>query len=290
MNDCRVALAALPSLLADTEQNMRKTEEAIRFAAESSARLLMLPELMLTGHGAHPLMARNAEPVPGGPMSVRVLELSRTYDLCVCVGIAELRGSVVYNSMMVADRGDFLGCQSKLHLSGDEYCHFAPGQTVEVFDIDDLAFGITICYDSRFHELALLHNLNGAEAVLSAHAARFGDMPEPPDSGFMAEQIRRRQESWEMRYAAQAQDYNFFVLLCDAVGPSTAGLEGVVANHAGGTMAIDPAGRVIHRTAKTDFSEELAVVDLHAEALDFNHPPTRNRRLEVVTKLLEEHL
>ena len=82
MRDCRVTLAALPSLLADTEHNLRKTEEAVRFAADASARLLMLPELMLTGHGAHPLMARNAEPVPDGPLSRRILQLSRHHRLC----------------------------------------------------------------------------------------------------------------------------------------------------------------------------------------------------------------
>ena len=290
MKDCRVTLASLPSLLADVEHNLGKTREAVEFASRSSSRLVVLPELMLTGHGAHSLMARNAEPVPDGPLSREVLRLSKRHRLCVCAGIAELRRGVVYNSMLVADRGESLGCQSKLHLSGDECCYFAPGQSVEIFDIGELRFGITICYDSCFHELALLHNLDGAEAVLSAHAARCGDWPAEPDEAFMAERIEARQRSWECRYAGIAQDYNFYVLLCNAVGSSTAGLEGVVANHAGTVMAIDPSGEVILRTSKTDFTEELATVDLHPGALCHNHPQTRNRRLETVIRLLEQRL
>ena len=290
MEDCRVTLASLPSLLADTEKNLRVAEEAVIAASEDGSRLVLLPELMLTGHGAHPLMAKNAEPVPDGPMSRRILGLSKERDICICVGIAELRSGVAYNSMMVADRGDFLGCQSKMHPSGDEYCYFAPGDDVCIFDIGEMKFGINICYDSRFHELSLIHNLNGADAVLSAHAARTGVWPESPDGDFQIRTINKRQKGWENRYTGIAQDYNFFVLLCDAVGPSTEGLEGVVANHAGSVMALDPQGGVILRTAKQDFTAEIASVTLEAGRKDFNHAPTRNRRLDTMVRLLQRHL
>ena len=54
---------------------------------------------------------------------------------------------------MRRDRGEYLGLQRKVNPSGDEYVYFGCGDDVPVFDIGDLRFGITICYDSAFPEL-----------------------------------------------------------------------------------------------------------------------------------------
>ena len=134
-------------------------QSAVEQAAREEARLILLPELMLTGHGAHPLMVENAEAVPDGPLCKEIVELSRRHQLCICVGMAELSHGIAYNSQIVSDRGVFLGLQRKIHLSGDEYCYFGAGTDVPVFDIGELRFGINVCYDSRFPELSLLHNL-----------------------------------------------------------------------------------------------------------------------------------
>jgi len=283
---CRATLAALPSLLVDPQANLRRVAEAVRTAAEEGSRLILLPELMLTGHGGHPRMVENAEPVPEGPLAREVLDLSLRYEICICVGMAELRGGVAYNSQIVMDRGRYLGAQRKIHLSGDEYCYFAPGQEVPIFDIGDVRFGVTVCYDSFFPELSLLHHVGGAEAVLSAHAARSGEWPAEPDRAFCTAKIAQRQGEWVRRYAGRAEEYNCYVLLCNAVGPSTAGLDGVTANHAGTVMAIDPRGEVMLETDRTDFSAEIRTLELDPERLGRSHAPTRNRRLRLFRDLL----
>ena len=79
------------------------------------------------------------------PLSRAVLRLSKQHKLCICAGIAELSHNIVYNSQIVADRGQYLGLQRKINLSGDEYCYFRAGEKVPVFDIGDLRFGISIC-------------------------------------------------------------------------------------------------------------------------------------------------
>ena len=123
--------------------------------------------------------------------------------------------------------------------------------------------------------------------MLSAHAGRTGVWPENLNADFAREQIQQRQRSWEKRYCGRAQDYNFYVLLCDAVGRSTRGLEGVVANHAGTVMAINPQGEVVFQSEKEDFSAEIRTVDLLAEERQQNHAPTRNRRLSIFRALLD---
>lgn len=286
MKDLKVTLAALHSELKEPSRNLERVAAACARAQAEGARLLLLPELMLTGHGGHPAMTRNAEPVPGGPLSAAVLELSRKHDLCVCVGIAELAGTTVYNSQIVADRGEYLGLQRKIQLSGDEYCHFGEGVEAPVFDIGELRFGISICYDNLFPELALVHALNGADAILAPHAARTGNWPAELTPEFCARCIKRQQDDWEKVHRARAYDHNLYVLLCNAVGASTRGLEGVVANHAGTVMAVAPDGEVLQRTTQNAFSDEIVTVELKRDKRRINHAPSRNRRFHTLMALL----
>jgi hypothetical protein len=123
-------------------------------------------------------MADNAQPVPGGALCTAVRDLSCALELCICVGLAELDRGIVYNSMVVFDRGEYLGCQRKIYLSGDEYVYFGAGEDLALFDIGDLRFGIVICYDNHFPELALLHSLRHVDLILAPHAARTGVWPE----------------------------------------------------------------------------------------------------------------
>jgi len=290
MRDIRVTVASLRSILVDPARNLKLVERACALASDDGARLAVLPELMLTGHGAHDKMAANAEPVPDGPLSQAILDLSERHQLCICVGIAELDHGVVYNSQMVVDRGEYLGLQRKINLSGDEYCYFGAGKRVEVFDIEDVVFGITICYDNLFPELALIHSLDQVDLILSPHAARTGKWPDRLTPEFRAATIEKQQASWEKVHRARAYDHNVYVLLNNAVGPSTEGLEDVVANHAGTVMGIDPAGEVFLRTSVSDFVDEIVTVELKAGKRQVNHGPSRNRRLATVVRMLEGRL
>jgi predicted amidohydrolase len=290
MQDTTVTIASLRSILVGPQQNLDLVRRACRTAQAANARLLFLPELMLTGHGGHRVMADNAEPVPDGPLCTAVRDLSVVHNLCICVGIAELDHGIVYNSQIVYDRGEYLGLQRKINLSGDEYCYFGAGDSLTTFDIGDLRFGIIICYDNHFPELALLHSLNHVDLLLAPHAARTGVWPEALTPAFCTQTIRRRQEEWEKVHRARAYDHNVYVLLNNAVGPSTEGLDHVVANHAGTVMGVDPEGNVFLRTAVSAFEDEVVTVTLEAGKRKRNHGPTRNRRPHTLSWLLERTL
>ena len=290
MNTLKVTVASLRSLLVDPERNLRLVREACIRAASDGARMLFLPELMLTGHGGHERMAQNAEPVPDGPLCRAVLELSAAHGLCICVGLAELSHGVAYNSQIVVDRGVYLGLQRKINLSGDEYCHFGAGERVATFDIGDVRFGVTICYDNHFPEIALIHSLNHADLLLAPHAGRTGPWPDQLTPEFCAGVISRQQASWEKVHRARAFDHNAFVLLNNAVGPSTEQLTGVVANHAGSVMGVAPDGEVFLRTSATAFADEIVTVELDAAKRRRNHPPSMNRRRHLLLKQLGDCL
>ena len=293
MDIVKITLASLPSLLIDPERNLEEVKNACATAEEAGARVILLPELMLTGHGGHSRMTENAEAVPEGPLTTAVLDLSARYNLCVCVGIAELSRGIVYNSQLVADRGEYLGLQRKINMSNDEYCHFGCGEKVEVFDIGCLRFGITICYDNRFPELSLIHSLNNVDVIFCPHASRAGSFPyrpwpENPSPEFFEKIISDRQAVWEQFLRTRAADSNAFVLACNVVGSSTEGLEEVVANHAGTVMGFDPTGKVILRTGARKMETEIVTLELDKSRRAQNHGPARNRRLATVIRLLEE--
>lgn len=282
MKDLKVTIASLKSILADPSENLNRVRSVCLTAEQAGARLLFLPELMLTGHGGHPKMYQNAEPVPDGPLCQEIIKLSARHNLCICVGMAELAHDLVYNSQIVVDQGKYLGLQRKINLSGDEYCFFAAGETIARFDIGDVRFGITICYDNHFPEIAVIHSLQHAELVLAPHAARIGTWPEVLSPEFCAGLIAKQQAAWEKVHRARAFDHNAFVLLNNAVGSATAGLENVIANHAGTVMGVDPAGDVFLRTAQTEIAEEVTTVELNGGLRNVNHNMTRNRRLLTV--------
>jgi len=288
MQDTTVTVASLRSILVDPQGNLVRAAHACRVAHDAGARLVVLPELMLAGHGGHRRMAENAEPVPDGPLCEAVSDLSADLDLCICVGLAELAHGLVYNSMVVFDRGQYLGCQRKVNLSGDEYVYFGAGDRLATFDIGDLRFGIVICYDNHFPELALLHSMRHVDLILAPHAARTGKWPAELTPDFCAQTIARRQASWEKVHRARAYDHNVYVLLNNAVGPSTEGLEGVVANHAGTVMGIDPHGEVFLRTSVTTIEEEIVTVTLEADKRRPNHSVPRNRRPHALLRMFEQ--
>jgi|GEM_PF-1018880 len=292
MKDIKVTVAAMNSILIDPNENLKKVEKAAKQAHRDGARILLLPECMLSGHGGHrKSMEKNSEPVPEGPMSRAVLEMSKKYNLCICVGINERASGVIYNSIMVADKGRFCGVQRKINLSSDERRFFADGNTVMVFDIGDIRFGITICYDSNFPEIALIHKLHDVDLILSAHASRTGIWPEPLTAEFCAEKIENEWKKCEKLYRGTAYFYNVYILSTNAVGSATEGIEGVVSNHAGTVFGVDPHGDVILRTsAKDQIIEEIRTVELKAAKRKFNHHPTRNRDWMKVKTLLNKHL
>jgi len=288
MTDVKVTIGSVKSILGDKGWNLEQVRKACVLAKEAGARLLFLPECMLTGHGGHVRMTENAEPVPEGPLSQAVIRLSEEYQLCIGVGLAELSNNLVYNSYMVADKGRYLGLQRKINLSGDEYRYFAAGEEVEVFDIGDIRFGVTICFDNHFPELSLLHSFHGVDLIVAAHADRVGEWPAALTADFSKGQIARQQKKFEKLYVGPAYFHNVFVLACNTVGSATEGLQGVVSNHAGTVFGVDPSGEVFLRSSLTELTDEIVTVELKSAKRRIGHRPSQNRRLSIVRELFEK--
>jgi predicted amidohydrolase len=151
--DVPAALAALDATAAE--------------AAHRGARLLVCPELTLTGYDIAPRAAELAEPA-GGPMAEAVAGIAAEHGLAIAWSWPERDGDHVHIAAELVDRdGTVLARHRKAHLYGpDEAGAYVPGDgTPAVGDIDGYRVGLLVCYDVEFPEQVRMVALAGADLL-----------------------------------------------------------------------------------------------------------------------------
>src|SRR4051795_11955326 len=101
----RIAVFQGPEEAGAPARNLERLEQAARRAAASGSRLLIAPEMFLTGYDIGPaVVARLAEPVDG-PSATAAAEIARRAGVALLYGYPE-RGADgrVYNSALLLDR------------------------------------------------------------------------------------------------------------------------------------------------------------------------------------------
>ena len=150
-------------------RNLELLERAAQRAAADGARLLIAPEMFLTGYDiGPPAVAELAEAVDG-PSAAAAAQIARRAGIALLYGYPE-RGpdGRIYNAALLLDRdGRHLANHRKTHLFGDlDRNAFSPGHGPPTLaEIDGLKLGILICYDVEFPENVRLLALQGAELV-----------------------------------------------------------------------------------------------------------------------------
>lgn len=170
MTPLRIALYQGPGgVPASRTGSLAALDAAARRAAERGARLLITPELALTGYALHDVAA-HAEPADGpGPRAVAAL--AARHGVAVAYGYPERAtgtGAVHNSVQLVGPDGDRLADYRKTHLYGGfETGSFTPGDRLVVqADLDGVRLGLLICYDVEFPETVRAHALAGTELLL----------------------------------------------------------------------------------------------------------------------------
>jgi predicted amidohydrolase len=158
---------------ADIDANLRAAAALLRTAAESGARLVVLPEnfAVFGGHNLRDIGDR--ELTSAGPLRGFLAEQARRHGIWLVGGTlpcsaADSRGRLpepgkVFTSCFVYDgQGVERGRYNKVHLfdvevadgqgSYRESDQFSPGQDAVVVDTPWGGLGLSICYDLRFPE------------------------------------------------------------------------------------------------------------------------------------------
>lgn len=127
---------------------------AVRAAASAGAKLVVLPELAVSGYSfASAQEARSAAEDLDGPTVSALRAVSAELGLVVVCGLPERAGAQVFNSAVVVEAGELLGCYRKVHPWGDEPDFFAAGSEPPVVVETTLGrIAVMVCYDLEFPE------------------------------------------------------------------------------------------------------------------------------------------
>ncbi|MGE5604803.1 MAG: carbon-nitrogen hydrolase family protein [Bacteroidota bacterium] len=174
----KIALAQVCPVTADIQHNLALFEENVVKAAKEKAKLIIFPELALSGYACGDRFFEIAEPVPG-PSTNRLAEAARRNDIYIIWGMPEkgLDG-VLYNSAVLVGPEGYVGTWRKHTLPGHatdltgpgafpDRRFFRAGAESPIFDTGIGKIGIMVCYDTFFPEIARLLTLKGADLLVA---------------------------------------------------------------------------------------------------------------------------
>ena len=250
MESLRIAAAVVRAPIGEKEKNLDRVTHWTKIAAKKGCRLICFPEMNITGYCNQEAMTGYAESIPG-PASDRLLGLAEDTGVTILAGMAEkdVAGKLYIVHLAAGPDGD-LSTYRKLHLAPPEQTLFSPGEDVPLFKVDKTTFGIQLCYDAHFPELATRMAVDGADVVFIPHAS--------PSRGMT---VADKHQSWMRHLPARAYDNGLFIVACNLCGDNCNGLE-----FPGNAVVIDPSGNILDK--KLDESEGLLVVDLEGAALE----------------------
>ncbi len=278
----RIGIAQFRPRKAALADNLVRIGELFgRLPAEDPLDLLVLPETALSGYfveGGVRELARTAQDL--------FEELARLHagsgapPVEVVVGFYELWNSRLYNSALAAALGGpdagIRHVHRKIFLPTygvfDEERFVEPGRWVQAFDTRWGRAGVVVCEDAWHSIVPTMTALDGAQLllILSASPAR-GIRPLADADGRPTSTVR-----WERTAQQIATEHGLFVAVAHLVG-----FEGGKA-FPGGSLVVDPEGKVLLRAPL--FEESLDVVTLDLDEV------TRVRAEEPLLSDLETHL
>ena len=246
--DRRIAAAVMHCPVGGIRDNLDRMDALAETAANRGADLICFPEMNISGYASREAMAPHAEPIPG-PITTALEDMAAHRKLTILAGMAETGpGGELFASHVVIRPGDAPEVYRKLHLAPPEQPQFTAGDRIPVFTDGDLTFGIQLCYDAHFPELATHMAVKGVDVIFMPHASPRGD-------------ALQKHQSWMRHLPARAYDNGVFVVACNQVGDNGAGL-----SFPGNAVVIGPSGDIIAENLNGETG--LLVADLSADALE----------------------
>lgn len=154
--------------ICNVEENLIRVKSILKEAEKTNVDVLVLPELCNSGYvfKENSEATDSAESIPDGPFSKEFLAWSSSGRLVVA-GICERTSDGLYNSAAVFRDGEHITTYRKIHLFLDEANWFKAGQDEPpVIEHRGYRFGVMICFDWIFPEVARVLALKGAQVIL----------------------------------------------------------------------------------------------------------------------------
>src|SRR5439155_26172900 len=279
MTAVRVAVAQCAPALGAFERNVAMHREWVQKARSSGARLVIFPELALTGYYLKDLAADVAV-ARDGPELAPIRELSRELD--VSTGFVERDpDGRVFIAQGYFHGGRLAHVHRKVYLPTyrifDDGRFFAAGDRFETFDSAIGKGGVAICEDFWHMSVPYLMATDGALALFCPSASPGRGIAEGGDLGTA--------ESCRLMDRFYAQYLTTFVVFANRVGHE----DGI--GFWGGSEIVAPDGSVLARGP--DFDEALVVADCDpalAQRERVRDPLLRDERPEIVLEHLARRM
>lgn len=171
-----IVMAQLNLLVGDIEGNTELIISSAKRAADDfAADIVVFPELALTGYPPEDLLLRPSLKPRVAKALRRILQ--ENIDPILVIGSPESTGDLVYNSLLVARKGEIVAEYRKQCLPNyqvfDERRYFAPGGRVCTLDLKGTRIAFTICEDLWEAEPARQAKKSGAQMLVNINASPF---------------------------------------------------------------------------------------------------------------------
>ncbi len=245
--DIRIAAVVCRCPVADVTHNVDRTRHWAEKARQRGAELVCFPEMNLTGYSNRETIGNHAISAQGPEINALV-HLAANLKIALLVGFAECASNGrLYASHMAITPNGRTGIYRKLHLAPPEVDHFDAGDALPVFSWSGLRFGIQLCYDAHFPEIATRMAEADADVIFIPHASPRG-------------QAVVKHQSWLRHLPARAFDNGVFIVACNQTGNNGNGL-----HFPGNAVVLSPSGEVLNK--RLSGASGLLVADLTAAQL-----------------------
>lgn len=244
MADRHFRAAAVQTLaaLGDYSKNISLATRFVEDAVHQGVELVVFPECMDTGYlfDSKEHCRELAETVPDGPFISALADLARRHHIYIASGITEWdpNKNKIFNSGVLLDRQGEIACHyHKQFLATHDQNWFSFGERGNpVVDTDLGRIGLLICFDGRIPEIFRLMAIQGAEIIVDM--ANFFAMDQA--------------DMW-----GPARSYENGLWL---VAATKAGYERSI-YYPGGSMIVDPFGRVLDKVPYDTHGMAIATID-----------------------------
>lgn len=182
------------------EENILKIEELIK-SSNSKFDLLIFPEMTLTGFTMN--AEKFAEEIDGVGTKY-FIHLAQRIKTDIFAGIIELDGDLKYNSLVHFDSMGLIRARyRKIHpfSRAKEDQFYNAGEEIVITKMEQIKFGLSVCYDLRFPELYRLYSKERVDILID-----IANWPVP------------RIEHWKILLKARAIENQCFMVGVNRVG------------------------------------------------------------------------
>jgi predicted amidohydrolase len=272
MENIKIATAQFENKNGDKSYNLSIIKELTAKASAQGAQVIAFHECSITGYSYARRLSKEemtdlAEPVPGGPSTVKLIEYAREFEIAIVAGLFEkdAKGNL-FKAQICVDKNGLVGKHRKLHPFINP--HLSKGDSYTVFDLLGWKCGILICYDNNIIENVRATALLGADIIFMPHVTMCTPSPRP-GAGFVDPELWKDKEanrevlrnefdglkgrSWLMKWLpARAYDNAIYAIFSNPIGMDDDQLKN------GCSMIVDPYGDIIGECRSLDNSVVIA--------------------------------